>query len=110
MTCTGRERVLAALEHKDPDRVPLDLGGSCVTTFNVAAYARLRQKLGLSERWQLLREQSQSVLVDQDVRQTLGVDVTGIFERAPYAEKEIPSADGTLVSEWGVTYRKAEGF
>ena len=110
MTLTSKERVLIALDHKQPDRVPFDLGGAFVTTINVAAYARLRRALGLADRWQLIREQSQSVLLDEDVRQALGVDVIGIFERAPYPEKEIPSPDGTLVSEWGVTYRKAEGF
>ncbi|MBM3130498.1 MAG: hypothetical protein FJ009_17955 [Chloroflexi bacterium] len=110
MTLIGKERVLTALEHKQPDRAPFDLGGSFVTTLNVAAYARLRRALGLPDRWQLIREQSQSVLVDEDVRQALGVDVIGIFERAPDPEKEIPSAAGVLVSEWGVTYRKAAGF
>ena len=82
MPVTGRERVLTALEHKCPDRLPLDFGGSFVTTFNIAAYAHLRQALGLPPHQQLLREQSQSVLVDEDVRQALGVDVVGIFERA----------------------------
>ncbi len=110
MPLTPRERVLTALDHKQPDRVPFDLGGSFVTTINVAAYARLRRALGLAEHWQLVREQSQSVLVDEDVRQALGVDTIGIFERAPHPEKEMPNAEGILVSEWGIPYRKAEGF
>ena len=28
MTYTSYQRVLAALEHKEPDRVPIDLGGT----------------------------------------------------------------------------------
>ncbi len=110
MAFTGRERVLMALEHKRTDRVPLDLGGSLVTTINVSAYTRLRRALGFSEWWQLFREQTQSVLVQEDLRRALGVDVIGVFERAPYPEKEVPSPDGTLVSEWGVTYRRAGLF
>jgi len=31
-----RERVIAAIEHKDPDRLPVDLGGSIVTGINGA--------------------------------------------------------------------------
>lgn len=99
-----------ALEHQEPDRPPLDLGGAFTTTINVAAYARLRQALGLPGRWRLLREQTQSVHVDEDMRQALGVDVVGLYERPPRPELEIPNADREIVSEWGVTYRQAEGF
>ena len=37
MSLTSKERVLMALNHEQPDRVPVDLGGSFVTTINVAA-------------------------------------------------------------------------
>lgn len=106
MDLTSRERVLMALEHKQPDRLPVDLGGSFVTTINVTAYARLREALGFSGRGELLREQTQSVHVDEDVRQALHVDVIGLYERPPIPELEASNADGTLVSEWGVTYRR----
>lgn len=105
-TLTSRERVLMTLEHEQPDRIPVDLGGSFVTTINVKAYARLREALGFSGRGQLLREQSQSVSVDEDVRQALGVDVVGLYERPPVPELEKPRPDGMLVSEWGVTYQR----
>jgi len=56
MTLTPRDRVLMALEHRQPDLVPLDLGGSFVITINVAAYARLRRAPGLHGEGRLLRE------------------------------------------------------
>ncbi len=40
MTMTSRERVRAALEHREPDRVPVDLGGSIVTSITKAATCR----------------------------------------------------------------------
>ncbi|MBN2554031.1 MAG: hypothetical protein JXB06_14735, partial [Spirochaetales bacterium] len=43
MTC--RERVIAAINHKEPDRLPVDLGGSIVTGINAMAYGRLRRYL-----------------------------------------------------------------
>src|SRR4030042_4074015 len=43
----SRERVRAALNHQQPDRVPIDLGGSIVTGINAMAYARLKRHLGL---------------------------------------------------------------
>ncbi len=44
----SRERVRAALDHRPPDRVPVDLGGSIVTGINAMAYARLKRHLGLA--------------------------------------------------------------
>lgn len=46
---TSRERVDRALNHQEPDRVPLDLGGSVLTGMHVDAVYRLRQALGLDE-------------------------------------------------------------
>ena len=34
----SRERVLSALNHREPDRVPFDMGGTVVTGINVKAY------------------------------------------------------------------------
>jgi uroporphyrinogen decarboxylase len=45
---TSRERVWAAVNHREPDRVPIDLGGSIVTGINAMAYGTLRDRLGLN--------------------------------------------------------------
>ncbi|MHC4060436.1 MAG: hypothetical protein ACYSUC_06630 [Planctomycetota bacterium] len=34
----SRERVVAALNHKEPDRVPLDIGGTIVSSITGKAY------------------------------------------------------------------------
>lgn len=47
---TSRERVLAALEHREPDRVPLDLGGSFVSSITAVALDELRRHLRLQDR------------------------------------------------------------
>ena len=73
---TSRKRVLAAVEHKEPDRVPIDLGGTIVTGIMAQALDRLRRHLGLKERrvkvydvFQMLGE------VEMDVVEKLHVDV-----------------------------------
>lgn len=43
----SRERVALALNHQEPDRIPLDLGGSNVTSMHVSTVYRLRQSLNL---------------------------------------------------------------
>jgi hypothetical protein len=78
---TSRERVRRALDHKEPDRVPLDLGGSAVTGMQVSSVYRLRQALGLDapgtpvkvvEPYQMLGE------IGDDLRDALGIDVVGL--------------------------------
>ena len=45
----SRERVLATIRHEEPDRVPIDIGGTGVTGVNLIAYGKLKRHLGLTE-------------------------------------------------------------
>ncbi|MCG8605976.1 methyltransferase, partial [bacterium] len=74
----SRQRVEKALNHQEPDRIPLDLGGSGVTGMHVSTVYKLRQALKLDppgtpvkviEPYQLLGE------IQPDLIDTLGVDV-----------------------------------
>jgi len=44
---TSRERVAVALNHQEPDRVPLDLGASPTSGMHVSSVYELRQAIGL---------------------------------------------------------------
>ena len=55
-TLTSRQRVLAALEHRQPDRVPRDLGGTTATGINIVAYRNLVRHMGLDEEPTLFSE------------------------------------------------------
>lgn len=46
---TSRERVLAAVNHREPDRVPLDLGSTPSSGISAIAYSRLAHHLGISD-------------------------------------------------------------
>lgn len=80
-----RQRVLTALAHREPDRVPVDLGSTAVTGIHVSALNRLRRVvLGVSAEHTPLRvhEPYQMLgLVDRDLRDALQLDVVGIFPR-----------------------------
>jgi len=74
----SRERVSLALQHKEADRVPLDLGGTTVTGMHISTVYRLRQALGLDkpgtpvkviEPFQMLGE------IKPDLMAALGIDV-----------------------------------
>ena len=46
-TMTRRQRVLAAINHREADRMPIDLGAHFSTGISAFAYRRLREYLGL---------------------------------------------------------------
>ena len=45
----SRERVIAAINHEEPDRVPIDVGGTGLTGINLMTYGRLKRHLGVHE-------------------------------------------------------------
>ena len=45
---THRERVLTAVRHREPDRIPVDLGSTLASTLTIGAHERLRAYFELS--------------------------------------------------------------
>ena len=45
----SRERIMATLSHKEPDKIPIDMNGTIATAITLVAYNNLREHLGLSE-------------------------------------------------------------
>ena len=73
---TSRERVLAALNHVEPDRIPVDLGGHRSSGISAIAYHRLRKHLGLPEKVVRVYDMVQQLaIIDEDVLNLFGVDV-----------------------------------
>src|SRR5699024_1795240 len=76
---TSRERLIATLNHQQPDRVVVDLGATTITGINANALAKLRDALGLEKRKIKINEPLQLLgMVEEDVRQALHVDVVDI--------------------------------
>jgi uroporphyrinogen decarboxylase len=70
-----RQRVLTALQHREPDLVPIDLGGTMDSTIMAVPYQALRRHLGLGAgRTRIADVYQHTALVEEDVRQALGVD------------------------------------
>src|SRR5579864_8290297 len=79
---SSRERLAAALNHQQPDRVPIDFGGTAVTGIHVSCVAALRDFYGLEKRPVRVHEPFQMLgTVDDDLKLAMGVDVTGVFAR-----------------------------
>jgi hypothetical protein len=77
-----RKRVLDAINHRQPDAVPVDFGGSAVTGMHVSCVAALRDHYGLEKRLVKVIEPFQMLgLIEDDLRHAMGVDVAPLIGR-----------------------------
>ena len=123
---TSRERLIATLNHQEPDRVVVDMGATTITGINANALDKLRRALGLEERKIKINEPLQLLgMVEEDVRQALNIDVVDItnnmtmygFENKGWKpwrlqsglDVEVPEDFNTTVDEEGNTYLYAQG-
>ncbi len=106
---TPRERVLAALNHQTPDRVPIDIGGSSTTTVIGAAYERLKQHLGVTGETQYMKRKSRSAILAEPIAQRLHTDTRPLNPGSPDGWQDIFFAGGSFQDEWGVVWVKPEG-
>ena len=113
-----KERVLAALNHEEPDQVPVDFGGTAVTGIHVSCVAALRDYYGLEKRPVKVHEPYQMLgLVDDDLKEAMGIDVEGAYSRKTmfgfpnegWKGWRMPGGLEVLVSEQFVTTEDAEG-
>lgn len=72
---TSRERVLIALNHREPDRVPIDFSGHRSSGIAALLYPKLREYLGLPPRPVCVYDPVQQLaIVDDDVLERFGID------------------------------------
>jgi hypothetical protein len=80
MNC--KERVVAALNHQSPDRIPIDFGGTATTGVHVSCVAALRDYYGLEKRLVKVHEPYQMLgWIDDDLKEAMGIDVEGAIPR-----------------------------
>lgn len=106
----SKERFLAALNHKEPDRVPLDLGG-WVTTISIKTYNRLLKKLDIQREGQVFDWLRQNVMPEEDVLERLGVDTRYVHLGEPRSWQFQPQQTdkGLYVKdEWGCGFLMPE--
>ena len=85
MSMTSRERVLATLDHKEPDRVPIVLGVSNATGIKMGTYRRIKELAGITAEDRYLYDWPElgSADPDEETLVRLGSDVRGVLDREP---------------------------
>ncbi|HRT06992.1 MAG TPA: uroporphyrinogen decarboxylase family protein [Candidatus Paceibacterota bacterium] len=82
-TLTSRERVRLALDHQEPDRVPVDFGASRITGIGAIAYRNLLQHLGWEEEVKVYDVKQQLAEPSLAVLNRLGADVVQVHRLGP---------------------------
>ncbi|MDP7344571.1 MAG: uroporphyrinogen decarboxylase family protein [Alphaproteobacteria bacterium] len=105
-----RERMLAALNRQQPDRVPIDLGGAEFSTMTVPAYKNLQTYLGMHHEPKMLSIIHSVVHPDEEVLKRFDVDTRivqpGGLDGSPH-EKWLD--DNTYVDIFGVRWERTVG-
>ncbi|MCX7745914.1 MAG: methyltransferase, partial [Clostridia bacterium] len=78
----SRERLQATLNHKQPDKMAVDFGGTLCSGMHVTCVAALRDYYGLEKRLVKVNEPFQMLgLIEEDLKQVIGVDVEAVNPR-----------------------------
>jgi uroporphyrinogen decarboxylase len=72
------ERITAAINHKQPDKVPIDLGSSTVTGISAVAYNNLKKYLKIEGRTRVFDVVQQLANVEMEIADLFGVDALDI--------------------------------
>ncbi len=81
-----RERVHITLEHEEPDRVPLDLGG-IVTGIHKIAYEKLKNYFGLKTETLIFHKSQQLAKIEENILEKFNIDTRYVyFTIDPYSK------------------------
>ena len=97
----SRQRIAAALNHKEPDRVPIDVGGTGATTLLIPTYENLKEYFGIIKDTPLMSRFFRMAYLDEDILKKLGVDALLVKPNPPKNFKDIELDDG-YIDEWGI--------
>jgi uroporphyrinogen decarboxylase len=103
-----RERVLTALAHLEPDRVPLDLGGT-QTSMLVEPYDALKQALGLDTPTQVSNIVMGLARIEEAVLERFDIDFRHVLPRMPDSYRFELLADDSFYDEFGTRWHRPPG-
>jgi hypothetical protein len=76
----SKHRVRTSIEHRQPDRLPIDFGGCFVTGIHCSVVEQLRVLYGLDSRPVKVCEPYQMLgMIDDDLKQAMGIDVDSLL-------------------------------
>ncbi len=108
----SRERVVTALNHKEPDQVPIELNGGANSALTKEAYINLREYLGLKKdnniniSWLTMG----SVRAKEDILDIYQIDTRSIYLKPSKKCKLDFLPDGSFYDAFGARWRPASYY
>jgi uroporphyrinogen decarboxylase len=100
MNWTPRERVISAIEHREPDRVPIDITPVYDSYMNIKAFLNLDIQEEVKPSFHM------EVIPHPKVLEAMGADITAVKLETLQKKKSEPRPDGLAADAWGVLFRK----
>ena len=99
-----RQRLLAALSHKQPDRVPIDFGSTIVTGIGLEPYERLKKALGMKfGKTRVFDQAAQLAQVDEEILNLWDVDTRGLTLGSIAGQLDHDEGkQDVILDEWGI--------
>jgi uroporphyrinogen decarboxylase len=105
----SRERMLLALDHKQGDQIPLDIGGMAQSGMHHKAYSALRDYYGLERKEpELINIITQAARIDEELMDKMGTDARVIYGKWASPEINTPRIEGNykfFENEFAVGFR-----
>ena len=106
---TSRERVQCALNHEEPDRVPIFFGTSGATTMNTVTYEQLKAYLGVKTETRSFWRALQYALLDEEVMVRFHSDGRPLIPGPAPSSLSREIAPDRFVDAWGILWQSHPG-
>jgi uroporphyrinogen decarboxylase len=100
MKWTSRERIVAAINHHEPDRVPVDV------TLLYDFYIKLKKFLSIEIDEEVKYNFAMEVIPHPEILKKLGADIISVKLGSARNQKKVTYPNGFVQDEWGAIYRK----
>lgn len=102
---THRQRVITALNHREPDRVPCDFGGTRASTIVPRAYEHLKRYLAINSETRYMDRTLDRVVPDESIIERFDADALMLRVESPLRRSEGLDLPCLWEDEWGVVWQ-----
>jgi len=105
---THRERLMAAVSHKQPDKIPIDLGSTRDSSIVVEGYEKLKSYFNEKSDNKICDKMMRVVEVDEKILKELDIDTRAVHPGSPENRVPQPSNSNKYIDVWAVERIKKE--
>jgi uroporphyrinogen decarboxylase len=106
MALSHRERVIKALSHQEPDRVPLDLGGTVCSSIHIAGYQKLKAHFGITAEDTIINTMMQTAAIHEPIQKALDTDFRYVIPGPIESKPAVQVGEDGYQDEFGIVWRK----